>query len=351
MQIYARDLKRQLTSPAKPLYWVAGDDPFLAQEAGDAIRDFLRKDGFTEREVFSVETSFNWDTFSQLANSLSLFAERRIIELRFKNAKPDEAGKKALERFLEDPGSDTVVLIMAPKLDKAATSTKWFTRLVAEGLFVQVWPLKREELDGWLAARLKQAGIRANGDAVTALAERVEGNLLAAVQDIERLRLLAGDEEPQKTLDAATVLDLVADSSRIDQYSLVDAALAGDAARAQKILSGLRAEGVHPLPVLGALARELDSLLPMLAAKEKGQNVAAITKSARVWGNRIKPVSAALQRLSRAQVWQLLHQARRIDGAVKGLSDANPWDELSLLLLRLSGVGLRRVARPTPARA
>lgn len=337
MQIYARDLQRQLKAPHLPLYWVAGDEPFLSQEASDSIRAFLRKQGFTEREVFSVETGFDWDNFLQLAGSLSLFAERRIIELRFKNAKPDEAGKKALEKFLESPGDDTVVLIIAPKLDKAATSTKWFSKLIADGLFVQIWPLKREELGGWLNTRLQQAGLSANREAVAALADRVEGNLLAAVQDIERIRLLSLEDASDKTLDAAAILELVSDNSRVDQYGLIDAALSGETQRALKILAGLKAEGVHPLPILSALVRELDSLLPMLAAKDKGQNIAAITKAARVWSNRVGAVSVALKRLNRDQAWQLLHHARRIDGAVKGMNAANPWDELSLLTLRLSG--------------
>ena len=347
MQIFARDLQRHLKAPHRPLYWIAGDDPFLSQEAGDSIRAFLRKQGFSEREVFSVETGFDWDNFLQLAGSLSLFAERRIIELRFKNAKPDEAGKKALEKFLEAPGEDTVVLIIAPKLDKAATSTKWFGKLVAEGLFVQVWPLKRDELGSWLSTRLKQAGLNADREAIAALADRVEGNLLAAAQDIERIRLLTLEDSSQRTLDAAAILELVSDNSRVDQYGLIDAALQGETTRALKILAGLKAEGVHPLPILSALTRELDSLLPMLAAKDKGQNIAAITKSARVWSNRVAPVSAALKRLNRGQAWQLLHHARRIDGAVKGMNAANPWDELSLLVLRLSG---KRLGAAAPSR-
>ncbi len=338
MQIYARDLDKQLKGDIKPLYWVAGDDPLLVQEACDSIRSTLRAKGFTEREVFHVETSFDWNQFLQLSSSLSLFAERRIIELRFKNAKPDDEGKKALERFVEDPGTDTAVIIIAPKLEKAATSTKWFGKLVADGLFVQVWPLNREELPNWLSIRLQRANIKATPEALKILADKVEGNLLAAVQDIEKIRLLNDAEGNAETLDADRVIAMVADNARINQYSLVDAALQGDTSRAQKILAGLKAEGVHPLPILSSISRELDSLLPMLAQREKGQDVRTIIKNARVWSNRVQPVSSALQRLSRLQAWQLLHQARRIDGAIKGLNNANPWDELSLLTLRLSGV-------------
>lgn len=347
MQISARDLDRQLKGEMRPLYWVSGDDPLLSQEACDSIRAALRAKGFSEREVFNVETSFDWTQFLQLAGSLSLFAERRIIELRFKNAKPDEEGKKALERFLADPGDDTVVLIVGPKLDKAATSTKWFGKLLADGLFVQVWPFKREEMPAWLSNRLKQAGLSASPEALRILADKVEGNLLAAAQDIEKIRLLSGAEGATSALDAETVLDMVADNSRINQFSLVDAALEGDAARALKILSGLQAEGVHPLPILASLSRELDSLLPMLAQRETGQDPRTVAKNARVWSTRIQVVSSALRRLSSAQAWQLLHQARRIDGAIKGLNSANAWDELGLLVLRLSGAS---TARPRQGR-
>lgn len=338
MEISSGQLNAQLRPPNRALYWVSGDDPLLMLEAGDAIRSFLRKQGFEQRDLFHVDKNFDWNNFFQLTSSLSLFAEKRVIELRFASAKPDEEGKKALQHFIDNPSTDIAVMIIGPKLDKATTSTKWFANLMANALLVKVWPLKREELPNWLNTRLKAAGISASRDAVAMLADRVEGNLLAAVQDIERIKLAYADNNgTAKRLEASDIVDFVNDNSRLTSFDLIDATLLGETSRAQKILQGLRAEGVHPLPILATFTRELDSLLPMLAQKEQGQTSEVIMRNARVWSNRKTAVKSSLARLSKSEVWQLLHHARLIDGAIKGMNLANPWDELSLLSLRLSG--------------
>ena len=338
MEISSGQLNAQLRPPNRALYWVSGDDPLLMLEAGDAIRSFLRKQGFEQRDLFHVDKNFDWNNFFQLTSSLSLFAEKRVIELRFASAKPDEEGKKALQHFIDNPSTDIAVMIIGPKLDKATTSTKWFANLMANALLVKVWPLKREELPNWLNTRLKAAGISASRDAVAMLADRVEGNLLAAVQDIERIKLAYADNNgTAKRLEASDIVDFVSDNSRLTSFDLIDATLLGETSRAQKILQGLRAEGVHPLPILATFTRELDSLLPMLAQKEQGQTSEVIMRNARVWSNRKTAVKSSLARLSKSEAWQLLHHARLIDGAIKGINLANPWDELSLLSLRLSG--------------
>ena len=338
MEISSGQLNAQLRPPNRALYWVSGDDPLLMLEAGDAIRSFLRKQGFEQRDLFHVDKNFDWNNFFQLTSSLSLFAEKRVIELRFASAKPDEEGKKALQHFIDNPSTDIAVMIIGPKLDKATTSTKWFGNLTANALLVKVWPLKREELPNWLNTRLKAAGISASRDAVAMLADRIEGNLLAAVQDIERIKLAYADNNgTAKQLEASDIVDFVNDNSRLTSFDLIDATLLGETSRAQKILQGLRAEGVHPLPILATFTRELDSLLPMLAQKEQGQTSEVIMRNERVWSNRKTAVKSSLARLSKSEVWQLLHHARLIDGAIKGMNLANPWDELSLLSLRLSG--------------
>jgi len=338
LEISSGQLNAQLRPPNRALYWVSGDDPLLMLEAGDAIRSFLRKQGFEQRDLFHVDKNFDWNNFFQLTSSLSLFAEKRVIELRFASAKPDEEGKKALQHFIDNPSADIAVMIIGPKLDKATTSTKWFGNLTANALLVKVWPLKREELPNWLNTRLKAAGISASRDAVAMLADRVEGNLLAAVQDIERIKLAYADNNgTAKRLEASDIAEFVSDNSRLTSFDLIDATLLGETSRAQKILQGLRAEGVHPLPILATFTRELDSLLPMLAQKEQGQTSEVIMRNARVWSNRKTAVKSSLARLSKSEAWQLLHHARLIDGAIKGMNLANPWDELSLLSLRLSG--------------
>lgn len=346
MKIKPEQLTRTLASNSLPLYWLSGDEPLLMQESADLIRASYRDNGFSEREVFNVDKSFNWSTFSQATGNLSLFSDRKIIELRLSNAKLDEPGKKAIQHYLDDLNPDYLILISGPRLDAATLKTKWFSQIESKGALIQIWPINRENLAPWLEQRLRRDGIQADMEAVRLLADKVEGNLLAAMQEIEKLKLLAGGEpgSPIK-LDAKTVMQVVADSSRYNVYQLIDTTLLGDTVRSQKMLAGLRNEGVYPLVILGALTRELRSLLPMLEKKDQGQGVNAIIQSHRVWFNRKQAVSSVLARISTNLIWQLLDHARLIDQSIKGMSHANPWDELSLILLKLAGSPVTRSNR------
>ena len=339
MKIKVEQLARSLKAEMQPLYWITGDEPLLIQESADQVRKHCRLHDFTESELYTVDRSFNWEQFRQSIGNLSLFAERKIVELRLQSAKLDDAGKLALADFLEEEQTDNVVLVTSPKLESSALNTKWFKSIEARSLVVQVWPVKRDELPGWLERRLVQAGIHPKPEALQLLIDRIEGNLLAAMQEIEKLKLLAGRDETI-SLDAQTVMQVVADFSRYNVYQLVDSALLGDLARTQKVLNGLQTEGLSPLLVLGAITRELRTLLPMIEKRESGQPVNAILQSHRVWFNRKQAVSAAITRLRNPLLWELLEQARIIDQACKGLSSANPWDELSLLLIRLCGANV-----------
>lgn len=203
---------------------------------------------------------------------------------------------------------------------------------------MQIWPINRDNLTPWLEQRLLREGIHADTEAIHLLVDKVEGNLLAAMQEIEKLKLLtSGASENTIRLDAKTVMQVVADSSRYNAYQLVDAALLGDVSRTQKMLAGLKNEGLFPLIILAAICRELRTLLPMLEKKRDGQGVNAIIQSARVWYNRKQAVAAALARLDTDSIWTLLDHSRLIDQSIKGLSKADPWIELSLLLMHLSG--------------
>ncbi|MBL4580950.1 MAG: DNA polymerase III subunit delta [Gammaproteobacteria bacterium] len=338
MKIKPEQLSRTLTSQDLPLYWLSGDEPLLMIEAADLIRNQYRENGYTEREIFNVDKSFDWGQFLQSTGNLSLFAEKKIIEVRLSSAKLEDAGKKAIQHYLSDLNPDYLLLLSGPKLDAATLKTKWFTEIEKHGAFMQIWPINRENLAPWLKQRLLREGIQADAEAVHLLVDKVEGNLLAAMQEIEKLKLLAsGSSENTLQLDAKTVMQVVADSSRYNVYQLIDAALLGDVARAQKMLVGLKNEGVFSLIILAAVCRELRTLLPMLEKKREGQGVNAIIQSARVWFNRKQAVATALARLDAQSVWKLLDHSRLIDQSIKGLSKANPWDELSLLLLHLSG--------------
>ena len=338
MKIKPEQLSRTLSSNNLPLYWLSGDEPLLMQEAADLIRTQYREKGYIEREIFNVDKNFDWGQFLQSIGNLSLFAEKKIIELRLSTAKMEDAGKKAIQHYLSELSPDYLILLSGPKLEVATLKTNWFTAIEKHGVFVQIWPIKTEELSTWLEKRLRREGIQADNEAIHLLGDKVEGNLLAAMQEIEKLKLLASATGKNTVqLDAKTVMQVVANSSRYSAYQLIDAGLLGEVSRTQKMLARLKNEGIFPLIILNAICRELRTLLPMLEKKREGQGVNAIIQSARVWYNRKQAVAAALARLDTQIIWELLDHSRLIDQSIKGLSKADPWIELSLLLLNLSG--------------
>ncbi|RMN31989.1 DNA polymerase III, delta subunit, partial [Pseudomonas cannabina] len=261
MKLAPAQLGKHLQGTLAPVYVISGDDPLLCQEAADAIRAAARQQGFDERQVFSADASFDWGTLLQAGASMSLFAERRLLELRLPSGKPGDKGAAALMEYCARPAEDTLLLISLPKLDGSAQKTKWGKALVegAQTQFVQIWPVDIGQLPQWIRQRLSQAGLAATQDAVELIAARVEGNLLAAAQEIEKLKLMA--EEGQITVE--TVQAAVADSARFDVFGLTDAVLNGEAAHALRMLEGLRGEGVETPVILWALTRELRALANM----------------------------------------------------------------------------------------
>ncbi|MCB1845531.1 MAG: DNA polymerase III subunit delta, partial [Halioglobus sp.] len=237
MKIPANQLKPRLQKSLLPCYLVTGDEPLLVLEALDSIRASARERGFTTRDLFVATTGFDWNQLSAAGGNLSLFADKRIIELRLPTGKPGRDGSAAIADLTGNLDDDLLLVVSGPKLDKNSGSAKWVKALTAAGAHVEVWPVNRGELPAWINARMKAAGLLPDRDAVRLIADRVEGNLLAAQQEVEKLRLLLG--EGQVTLDQ--VQRAVADSSRYDVYKLVDAAVSGDVQRAIRILGGVRA--------------------------------------------------------------------------------------------------------------
>lgn len=341
MKLKPQELARHLKQKLLPLYWIAGDEPLLRQEAADQLRSACRAQGFGEREIFDVDRSFDWQRFTQSTGNLSLFAERKLIELRL-DAGLDEAGRDALQHYLGNPNPDFLILLSSARLESSTLNTKWFKAIETAAGFIQVWPLSLAELPQWLGQRLLQQGIRARPEALQLLVDKVEGNLLAAVQEIEKLKLLAQPTEAQTIeLDTATVMQVVADHSRYNGFTLIDAALAGNGKRLLKILQGLRNEAVQPLAIVGALNNEVGNLLHLQARLQQGESTASVLQSSRVLFHRKELVGRALGRLKTDQLWELLDRLRIIDQAVKGLSIADPWDELGAALLGLCGVNSR----------
>ncbi len=337
MKIAANQLTSHLKKSLLPCYLVTGDEHLLVQEALDAIRARARELGFGSRELFVQTTGFDWGELGRAGGNLSLFAEKRIIELRLPTGKPGVKGSAAIAEFTADAGDDLMFIVSAPKLDRSSQNAKWVKALDAAGAVTQVWPVGLRELPAWINERMKQLGLQPDRDAVRLIADRVEGNLLAAQQEIEKLRLLHG-EGPVTAKDADAA---VADSSRFDVYKLVDAAVGGNAARAVRILGGVRTEGVEPVIVMWALTRELRMLAGLSDNLRAGMDLSSSMRKAGVWQNREALVRACIGRHQGTEFYAMLQLARRADAAAKGQLRVDPWQLAMQLVLDLAGAGVR----------
>ncbi|WP_312226410.1 DNA polymerase III subunit delta [Stutzerimonas nitrititolerans] len=337
MKLSPAQLGKHLQGSLAPVYVVSGDEHLLCQEACDAIRATCRQQGFSERQVLSVESGFDWGQLLEAGANLSLFAEKRLLELRIPNGKPGDKGAAALLHYLARPAEDTVLLISLPKLDGSTQKTKWAKALIdgKDVQFLQVWPVDAAQLPQWIRQRLSQAGLAADQEPVELIAARVEGNLLAAAQEIEKLKLLA--EGGRVTAD--TVQAAVADSARYDVFGLIDAALQGHPEHSLRMLEGLRGEGIEAPVILWALARELRLLANIAQQYAQGVPLERAFSQARppVWDKRRPLVSKALQRHDVAGWQRLLMASQLIDEQIKGQAEGDPWIGLSSLCLQLSG--------------
>ena len=328
MRLRADQIEKHAAQALVPIYLISGDETLLVQECGDAIRAACRRHGFSERQVFHVDTGFDWQTLLDETAAMSLFADKKLIELRMPNGKPGDAGTAALESYCANTNPDTVVLVICNKLDSSAARAKWHKAVDACGVTIPIWPIEPQQLPRWIEQRLRQRGISADHDAIQILAERVQGNLLACAQEIEKLQLYTD----AKVIDANTVNATVADNARFDIFHLTDQALLGNAAQALRALAGLRGEGEEPPVILWALTKELRTLHKCAEAIEQGQAVDRALDSGGVWDKRKPFVRAAVQRLSRRRIENLLRLSQQIDSAVKGSGD-DPWLLLDRLLI------------------
>jgi DNA polymerase-3 subunit delta len=327
-------LANHLTKNLAPLYLLGGEEPLIIQELGDQIRASARTQGFTERELYHVDAQFDWGQLLAAANSMSLFAERKIIELRLSSSKIGDKGSKALQEYCKSPAADNLLLIVANKLESDAQRSKWFKAIEACGQVVQVWPINTSQLPGWIQQRLQRTGLTADSDAIELLAARIEGNLLAAAQEIEKLKLLA----PNNHINLELMASVVADSARYNVFGLSDKALHGDARAAVKTLQGLRTEGTDAIAILWAVTRDIRALLQIAEAMQQGKAFEWAAKQAGIRDKRFALIQGALRRHKGGQLQQLLRKANGIDKAIKGMRNAEPWDELLDLILNIAGV-------------
>ncbi len=326
MNIAADRLPDQLARGLAALYVVVGDEPLAAQEASDAIRAAARAAGHSERNVYTVQGRYNWQSIFAGGDNLSLFAERRLTEIRVPSGKPGIDGAKALEAYAARLPADTLTLISLPGLDWKAMKSRWFTTLAAAGVVVEARPVERAQLPAWIDRRLARQGLRADRAALEFLADQVEGNLLAAQQEIDKLALLL----PPGAVTLPDVEHAVVDVSRLEADALADALYAGDGARFAQIVTDLRDAGEAVPAILWQVTSAVGLLLRLKLAVARGESLSGLMRT--LWGRdkqRAPQIERAVKRLGLAQIETALAGLALIDRQAKGLERVgDPWDTL-----------------------
>ncbi|MFM9913327.1 MAG: DNA polymerase III subunit delta [Methylophilaceae bacterium] len=333
MRITQEQLGTHLTQAPRALYVVTGDEPLGVMESTDAIRAAARSQGYSERETFTVDRYFNWQKLKASSQSLSLFASLRIVEINIPSGKPGVEGSKVLQEYAADLPQDTLTLLILPRIEKRDQGV-WLQKLEDAGVMVNVEQIKPERLPAWLAGRLKAQNQLADTETLEFIATQVEGNLLAAHQEIQKLGLLY----PAGRLTIEQVRDAVLNVSRYDAFQLGDAMLAGDAPRTARVLDGLKSEGVAPVALLGLLLWLLRGTLKVKTAQHQGADLMSAFGQARIFGERQNVMRQALSRLSLKLLQATLSKAAEIDKINKGLLDGDAWLELSRLCLGVAKV-------------
>ena len=340
MELRLKALAAHLERTLAPLYVIHGDEPLFAMEAGDAIRATARRTGCEEREVLVADTGFRWDALLAANANMGLFGARKMIDLRIPSGKPGTEGAKALEACARAPNPDHLTLITLPKLERATQQSAWFAALSETGIVITVYPLDRSELPAWIAERLARARQRATQETLAFLADRCEGNLLAARQEIEKLALLL----PEGLVAHDDVERAVADVSRYDVFELSAACLSGDAARALKIIAALEAEGEGLPLLLWQIGEDIHALAAVLEATAGGTPMAAAVRNARVWGKRQAALERAARRVKPDAIAPMVRALAVLDALAKGIGRGNPWDDFRTLVLALAGKPALRAA-------
>ena len=335
MRVPEYKLEAHLKQTLAPLYVLSGDEPLQLGEAADRIRAAARKAGYLSRVVLEADTGFDWSRLADEARSMSLFADKKIIDLRLPSGKPGTQGSKALIEYTQAIPEHSLLLLTLPKV---AFSAKWIKSLDKAGVLVQVWPVAEQKMPQWIRQRAQSMGLQLQAGVAERLAQQTEGNLLAARQELEKLLLLHGPG----TIDERLLELAVSDSARFDVYALADAALAGRAKRCLRILANLRAEGMAAAVVLWALSREIRVLGQVATAMQQGMGMQQALTGAGVWKSRFALLQKALSRMNIGQLEELLSVCQKTDGAIKGVTRHDPWLLLEQIALELSGITVMR---------
>lgn len=329
MDINAEQLPAHLKQHWLPIYVVTGQEPLLVQEALDQLRQAARDKGFSERRVFAVDPQFDWSELTVANQSMSLFSDHQILELQLER-KPDKAAQTALLEYAASPNPDNVLLVSAEVIDRASQKTKWFRTFTQQAGVITAWPVKRQQLPQWLDKRARTLGLTLTADALALLAERVDGNLLAAQQEIQKLALLY-----EREVSADDILDSVVDNARYSVFDLTDALHEGDLGRSQRILDSLKAEGIEPLIVQWALLREARQMLALHARMSQGEPFTQAAQALRIFRQRQPLIQQSMQRVPPGRWQAALQLLQRTESAVKGSDPLDPWLLMGQVLLRV----------------
>jgi DNA polymerase-3 subunit delta len=321
-------------SPKATIWAVSGDDPLLTGEVADGLRQHFKQSGVTDRQVEVPDRSFDWKSWVAASGTGSLFSDQRLMDLRLTTGKPGLEGSKCIQAWCANPPADVTLLVSLPRADKAMLGSAWFLALDRAGVVVIVPELFRSDLPAWISQRLRMHGLSATPNAISWLADQCEGNLIAAHQEI--LKLALHHEHQDRPLDVDDLLDQVADVARFSPFALGEALVGGDAARAIRILRGLKAEA-GPIPlVLWSVTEDLRMLAKTQTLMATGRSAEAALREARIPRHRERLIASACRKISAAKTWRALRQAAEVDTIVKGLKADDPWVALERMALDLA---------------
>lgn len=331
MQINTEKLASHCANTLLPIYIVGGQEPLLIAEACDIIRKSARKAGFENREVYHIDKQFDWSVISSSAQEMSLFGDKKLIEIRLDSSKPGDKGARALNKLCNQLSTDNLIIVQCGKLEKATKNSKWFKTIEKHGGSVVTWPIKSQQLVSWLHKRLQQNGFETSLDTANTLANRVEGNLLAAAQEIEKLKLRF-DAGP---ISNEVILESVTDNTKYSIFTLIDHSIAGKTAKSLQMLSKARLEGIEIHVIAASFTRELRTLCHAAEALHNGDNVERILNHYRIFDSRKGLVSNAIRRLNHNKLKRCLALIQRIDAACKGYGQGDPWLGVQQLIVQL----------------
>lgn len=336
MRLRSEQISDHLQQGLSPVYLIFGDEQMLVEEISDQIRQQARKQGADDRQVWHVEGRFNWSEIQWQEQTMSLFASQRLLEIRLPSGAPGKEGGQAIRNYVSNLPADTTLLIISGKIDARSQKSKWFTELDKIGVTIPVWPIDLSNLPRWILRRMKQHGLRANQQIAALIAERVEGNLFAAAQEIDKLQLLC----PNGEVDEETVLASVADNARFEAFGLMDVVFSGQATKIPRMIDRLRAEGLDILSVFSAVSWSLHRMIDMATQVDQGSRLEKVFAAQKppVWEKARPMMRQALNRHKRPQWQSFLQQMAKIDQAAKGSLANCPWSLLEALCLQVAGI-------------